>query len=84
MVILPIEYSDKPVTPFGGMTLMKRFVDQKGIREHLATLDLPHGSSKGAYDPGHVSEGFWMDSIFQQIEAYPPPFAYPTAYSGLN
>jgi len=40
MVNLPIEYSEKPVTPFGGMALMKRFVDQTGIREHLATLDL--------------------------------------------
>ena len=25
---LPIAYSSKPVTPFGGMSLMKRFVDQ--------------------------------------------------------
>jgi hypothetical protein len=37
MVNLPVEYSDKPVTPFGGMALMKRFVDQTGIGEHLAT-----------------------------------------------
>gem|GEM_PF-6424091 len=41
MVNLPIEYSDKPVTPFGGMALIKRFIDQTGIREHLAKLDLP-------------------------------------------
>ena len=27
MVNLPIEYSDKKVTPFGGMSLMKCFVD---------------------------------------------------------
>jgi hypothetical protein len=25
VVNLPMEYSDKPVTPFGGMVLMKRF-----------------------------------------------------------
>ena len=60
MVNLPIEYSDKPVTPFGGMALMKRFVDQTGIREHLATLDLPQGGSNSAYDPVQVIEGFWM------------------------
>jgi len=30
MVNLPIEYSDKQVTPFGGMSLMKRFIDQTG------------------------------------------------------
>ena len=51
LVKLPIEYSDKPVTPFAGMALMKRFIDQTGIREHLATLDLPQGGSNRAYDP---------------------------------
>ena len=51
MVKRPIEYSDKPVTPFDGMALMKRFIDQTRIREHLATLDLPQGGSNRAYDP---------------------------------
>ena len=60
MVNLPIEYSDKPVTPFGGMALIKRFVDQVGIREHLATLDLPQGGSNRAYDSVHIIESFWM------------------------
>ena len=60
MVNLPIEYSDKPVTPFGGMALMKCFVDQTGIREHLATLDLPLGGSHRAYDPVQVIECFWL------------------------
>lgn len=60
MVNLPIEYSDKPVTPFGGMALIKRFVDQAGIREHLATLDLPSGGSNRAYDPVQIIESFWL------------------------
>lgn len=60
MVNLPIEYSDKPVTPFGGMSLMKRFVDATGLREHLSTLDLPRGGSNRAYDPVQVIEGFWL------------------------
>ena len=60
MVKLPIEYSDKPVTPFAGMALMKRFIDQTGIREHLATLDLPQGGSNRAYDPVQVIESFWL------------------------
>lgn len=59
-VNLPIEYSDKPVTPLGGMALMKRFVDQTGIRERLSTLELPHGGSHRAYDPTHIIEGFWL------------------------
>uniref|UniRef100_UPI003782F733 transposase n=1 Tax=Prosthecobacter sp. TaxID=1965333 RepID=UPI003782F733 len=60
MVNLPIEYSDKLVTPFGGMALMKRFIDQTGIREHLATLDLPQGGSNRAYDPVQIIESFWL------------------------
>jgi len=28
MVNLPIEYSDKPVTAFGGMSLLKRLLDK--------------------------------------------------------
>jgi len=60
MVKLPSEYSDKPVTLFAGMALMKRFIDQTGIREHLATLDLPQGGSNRAYDPVQVIESFWL------------------------
>jgi len=60
MVNLPIEYSDKPVTPFGGMALMKRFLDQTGVRERLAELELPRGGSNRAYDPAQIIEGFWL------------------------
>lgn len=58
MVKLPIEYSDKPVTPFGGMALMKQFVDQTGILAFLRTLELPQGGSNRAYDPVQVIESF--------------------------
>jgi hypothetical protein len=33
MVYLAIEYSDKEVTPFGGVSLMKRFDDSIKVRE---------------------------------------------------
>lgn len=58
MVNLPIEYSDKPVTPFGGMSLMKRFVDQTGIRDYLCSLDLPLPGSNRGYDPAEIVESF--------------------------
>jgi len=51
MLKLPIEHSDKPVTPFAGMALMKRLIDQTGIREHPATLNLPQDGTNRAYDP---------------------------------
>lgn len=60
MVNLPIEFSDKQVTPFGGMSLMKRFVDQTGIREYMGGLDLPQPGSNRGYDPLHIMESFWL------------------------
>jgi len=61
MVKLPIEYSDKKVTPFGGMSLMKQFIDKTGIREHLNTLDLPLGKSNRSYEPYQIIESFWLN-----------------------
>ena len=54
MVNLPIEYSDKQVTPFGGMSLMKSFLDQTGIREFMQELDLPYPNSNRGYAPVHI------------------------------
>ena len=51
MAKLPIEYSDKPVTAFGGMRLMKDLVDKTEILTKLAELDLPTGRSNRSYDP---------------------------------
>ena len=69
MVNLPIEYSDKQVTPYGGMSLMKRFIDQTGIREHLKSLDLPHPGSNRGYAPEHIVESFWL-SIWTGASRY--------------
>lgn len=60
MVNLPIEYSSKQVTPFGGMSLMKRFIDQTGIREFLNNLNLPEPGSNRGYSPTHIIESFWL------------------------
>jgi len=69
MVNLPIEYSDKQVTPFGGMSLMKRFIDQTGIREALDTLPLPQSGSNAGYDPKVIIESFWL-SIWTGASRY--------------
>ena len=69
MVNLPIEYSDKQVTPFGGMSLMKRFVDQTSIRDYMKELDLPQSGSNRGYDPIHIIESFWL-SIWTGASRY--------------
>ena len=48
MVNLPIGYPDKQVTPFGGMGLMKRFIDRTGIRDFMRGL----GSAPSTIKPG--------------------------------
>ncbi len=69
MVNLPIEYSDKAVTPFGGMSLMKRFIDQTEIREYLQDISLPQPGSNRGYAPEHVIESFWL-SIWTGASRY--------------
>ncbi|TRX48069.1 IS1380 family transposase [Fulvivirga sp. M361] len=68
-VNLPIEYSSKQVTPFGGMSLMKRFIDRVGIREKLEELPLPGPGSNRGYDPKHIVESFWL-SIWTGASRY--------------
>ncbi len=69
MVNLPIEFSDKKVTPFGGMSLMKHFLDSIGIREKLQQLSLPQGRSNRAYAPELIIESFWL-SIWTGASRY--------------
>ena len=69
MVNLPISYSGKQVTPFGGMSLMKRFVDQTGIRAYLGELELPEPQSNAGYDPKVMVESFWL-SIWTGASRY--------------
>ena len=58
---LPIEYSDKPVTPFGGMRVMKEFLDKTQIREFLSTLNLPQPASNRGYFAEDIVESFWLN-----------------------
>jgi hypothetical protein len=60
MVNLPIEYSDKPVTPFGGMSLLKRLLDKTGIYDGLTKLDLPVSGSNRGYDARDIVMSFWL------------------------
>jgi hypothetical protein len=53
--------SGKPVTPFGGMAVMKRFIDQVGIREYLGELDLPEPGSNRDYTSAEILESFWLN-----------------------
>ena len=69
MVNLSIEYSDKKVTPFGGMVLMQRFVASTKIKAYLKELDLPVSGSNRGYDASEIIESFWL-SIWTGASRY--------------
>jgi hypothetical protein len=69
MVNMEIAYSDKQVTPFGGMVLLKRFIDKTGIIEKLSGLDLPEPGSNRGYESETIVQSFWL-SIWTGASRY--------------
>lgn len=66
---LKIVYSDKKVTPFGGMKLLKDFIDQTDVIKNLECADLPYPQSNAGYNPVNIIQGFWL-SIFTGASRY--------------
>jgi hypothetical protein len=60
---LKIEYSDKKVTPFGGMKILREFIDKTNIEDNLRSVNLPMPKSNAGYDPVDIVKAFWL-SIF--------------------
>ena len=54
------EYSDKLVTPWGGMQEMKKLIDKTGISKKLGELNLPEGKSNNTIDAISIIESFWV------------------------
>ena len=66
---MKIVYSDKKVTPFGGMKLVKDFMDQTDIIKDLESVNLPYPQSNAGYNPVDIIQGFWL-SIFTGASRY--------------
>ena len=54
-----IQYSDKAVTPLGGVVLMKELVARTGILHQMAKEDLPLSTSPNSYDTLTIIQSFW-------------------------
>lgn len=54
-----IAYSDKNVTPFGGLVLMKELLAKTGLMDQLAKEDLPVSYSPNSYQAKTIIECFW-------------------------
>ena len=60
---LKINYLDKKVIPFGGMKLLKDFMDQTTVPEDPNAVAFPQLGSNAELNPSVIIQGFWM-SIF--------------------
>ena len=56
---IQVEFTDKKVTAWGGMKLMKDMLDSIGIKEFMCGLDLPEKGSNSGYKSIQIIECFW-------------------------
>lgn len=54
------DYSDKPVTPWGGMVQMKELIDRSGIRRKLSEIGLPQSKRNNSVPAIDIIEAFWV------------------------
>jgi hypothetical protein len=57
---LKIEYTDKELTPWGGMVLMKQLLERTGINQVLRKIGIPIQGSNHGYDPIQLVNNFWI------------------------
>jgi len=57
---LPWVFSDKPVTAWGGLRLMKAMLDRMKMRDVLVRSGVPQPGSNRGYDPVVMMERFWV------------------------
>lgn len=60
---LSYSYTDKKVTPWGGLRLIQEFYERCGLREQIHSLDLPEPGSNRGYSPYDIIEGFMVSVI---------------------
>ncbi len=49
--LLSYEFSDKEVSPWGGLRIVQELIEKIGLKEKLEDLRLPKGSSNRSYNP---------------------------------
>lgn len=70
---LKIEFTDKEITSWGGMILMKKLIEKTKINEVLERLPLPTQKSNRGYSPIQLINNFWVSiwsgaSRFEHLE----------------
>jgi hypothetical protein len=57
---LKIEFTDKEITSWAGMALMKNLLDRTKIVDQIQKLNLPQPGSNCGYLPEDILKSFWM------------------------
>lgn len=55
---IKIEFTDKEITPWGGIVLLKRMLDKIGFERVLSDIDLPQPGSNSGYSPKQLVISF--------------------------
>jgi hypothetical protein len=61
--MLEYEYTNKNITPWGGLRLVADFYERCGLKEAISTLPLPVPGSNRGYRPNEVVDGFLTSVI---------------------
>ena len=64
-----LQFSDKLITPWGGMALIKRMLDHLGFDHALSAADLPQPGSNRGYRPEQLIVQMGVISVFVQFVA---------------
>ena len=66
-----LSFSDKNITPWGGISLMKRMLDRIGFASALEGFNLPIPASNRGYSPSQLIQQFmisiWCGAIATNI-----------------
>jgi hypothetical protein len=67
MTGLPYEFTDKPVTAWGGLRLIQEMLHRMGFHDALKSSGLPQPGSNRGYDPAEMIEVFlacvWVGGV---------------------
>ncbi len=65
--LIKFEYTEKSITAWGGMRLMKELLNKSGVREKIQELDLPKPGSNSGYNAIDIIESFmvcvWLGGV---------------------
>ena len=65
--LVKFEYTERNISAWGGMLLMKEVLDRSGVKEKFRSLDLPKRGSNRGYDAIDIIESFmvciWLGGV---------------------